>query len=715
MSKFRNDAEEFLKSNGITSADMDENGHLALGTDFGGVLIMDSDGISLFHLDRRNDLLNNKTFSTFFDKDQNLWLGVDNGINQILLNSPFTHIYPDDELEGAGFATKVYKDHIYFGTSNGLYATQWKKHYDPFDGDRFKLLEKTRGQNWSLDIVDDALFMGHNDGAFLIDGKKATSIYNSTGVWNAEILRSQSEYAIAGTFENFALFKKKANRWQFTHDFEGWSESSRFVEQDENGNIWMAHPYRGVFKITLENKFEDLNVSQYGEESGLPSDLQNHLFRINNEIIFCAERGTFLYDEEQDAFEPYEAFNKIFGSETKIRRLFESPNGDIWFVTKDEFGVLNITDSGLERQIRKKVFPQFQDELNPGFESIYAFDENNVFICNDRGFLHYNSAFEQVVDSTFELFLNEVKITGDIDSVVFAGYEISNSEIPVFSANENALLFHFTGIDFVGIDQVLYQFYLEGFEEHWHDWTPSGFKEYTNLSAGDYIFKVRAKNQNGIISSEKAYPFEILAPWYATNLAILIYAILVLLTLFWIINKYQKKYYGLKEDRDKTIKDSAQKIGKLKEEKVQAELEFKKRELISTTMHLVQKNETIGKIKEQLSVLKKQNKDQQLTREIQRMINMLQMDEVRDDGWEQFLFHFNQLHGDFYNRLDGEFPELTPKDLKLCTYLRMNLSTKEIASLMNVTTRGVEASRYRLRKKINLEKEANLTEFMMKY
>lgn len=77
--------------------------------------------------------------------------------------------------------------------------------------------------------------------------------------------------------------------------------------------------------------------------------------------------------------------------------------------------------------------------------------------------------------------------------------------------------------------------------------------------------------------------------------------------------------------------------------------------------------------------------------------------------------HFNELNRDFFIRLKDEYPSLTPKDLKLCAYLKMNLSTKEIATLLNVSVRGVEASRYRLRKKMDLSSDKNITELMLQY
>jgi len=226
---------------------------------------------------------------------------------------------------------------------------------------------------------------------------------------------------------------------------------------------------------------------------------------------------------------------------------------------------------------------------------------------------------------------------------------------------------------------------------------------------------LQGKNNFQTESKVLTYEFKISPPWYASTLAYLIYAILALFGLSSIIRIYQKKYSGLKEENKMVVKESEIAIGKLKAEKTELELASKKRELVSTTLNLVKKNETITQIKERLIELKKEANVPPLSQKIQKLIQKLQQEEIQDEGWEQVMFHFNQLHRDFFQRLKTNYPKLTPKDLKMCAYLRMNLSTKEMTSLLNVTTRGVEASRYRLRKKFGLSKEENLTEFLMQF
>jgi len=95
------------------------------------------------------------------------------------------------------------------------------------------------------------------------------------------------------------------------------------------------------------------------------------------------------------------------------------------------------------------------------------------------------------------------------------------------------------------------------------------------------------------------------------------------------------------------------------------------------------------------------------------MIKTLDQDENMDADWEHFAVHFDKVHNDFFIALKKQHPNLTPNELKLCAYLRMNLSTKEMARLMNISVRGVEISRYRLRKKLQLSTETNLFTYLL--
>ena len=148
-------------------------------------------------------------------------------------------------------------------------------------------------------------------------------------------------------------------------------------------------------------------------------------------------------------------------------------------------------------------------------------------------------------------------------------------------------------------------------------------------------------------------------------------------------------------------------------DKLAAEISFKNKELASSTLHLVQKGEILLTIKNALNNMLEKSVNAEVKKEIQQLINLLNFDVNLDEDWEQFAFHFDQVHVDFLKRLREKFPQLSANDEKLCAYLRLNLSTKETAQLLNISVRGVEVSRYRLRKKLKLPNDVHLAEFMI--
>ena len=107
-----------------------------------------------------------------------------------------------------------------------------------------------------------------------------------------------------------------------------------------------------------------------------------------------------------------------------------------------------------------------------------------------------------------------------------------------------------------------------------------------------------------------------------------------------------------------------------------------------------------------------QKPDFKPSRDLKNLIHEIDHNTDLDEQWQQFKLHFDSVHKGFFERLLKNFPKLTPNELKLCAYLRMNLSTKEIAQMLNISTESVTTKRYRLRKKLGLEKDENLVGYI---
>ena len=154
-------------------------------------------------------------------------------------------------------------------------------------------------------------------------------------------------------------------------------------------------------------------------------------------------------------------------------------------------------------------------------------------------------------------------------------------------------------------------------------------------------------------------------------------------------------------DKQMIISSQNEKIAK-------SELEHKKRELAAISTNIVQENEQVSNILKDLkyySSLLKSEKDRNSFSPLIKSINRLLSEKRKEDLYSD---QFNAAYPGYLEYLTRTYPDLTTADLKLCTFLRMNLNTKEIAEIMGLSVRSIESRRYRLRKKLNLSKEEDL-------
>ena len=529
----------------IETIDLLENGDIVVGTGDKGVIIIDRFGELKYHLEKEDGLSNDRVITTFLDRQKNLWLGTDNGISMVQTNSPFTRILSHGEWPGAGYDVKIYKDKIYFGSSSGLFFTEWKP---TTISDDFRLVENTQGQVWGIDLIDDKLILNHYDGAFLVNNSKASRFYGETGSWLFENDQTQRDIIFAGTYKGISAFAKET--LQKLYDIPGLTESSRFIVQDAFHNYWMSHPYRGIYRISHPHNPKLRKVRLLGPEQGLPSFLHNHVFKIYGEVLICAERGVFSFDKEKEYFVPYEPINQYFGEDVKVRRLFEGIGGDVWFITEKEIGVLEMKEQGLTRTITKRTFPELKPLMNGGWEKIYPFDENHVFIATINGFIHYDGNHKSADTSAFDIVLNEMVVNKD--STLFPG---TDPDRLVFAHNHNSLLFNVAATQYVHNEALKFQYFLRGFDEDWTPLSTLRAKEYTKLPSGIYELNVRAVNQKGDFSSTYKLDFEIKKPWYVSNPAVVFYLLLFITGAYLLYARTRRRYRVLEKKMESTRKE----------------------------------------------------------------------------------------------------------------------------------------------------------------
>ncbi|MDX1913220.1 MAG: triple tyrosine motif-containing protein [Saprospiraceae bacterium] len=729
LSRWRTADDALFQEKRIYSATALPNGHIVLGSSLDGCVELDRNRRIFRHLTKKNGLQNNNILHTFADRAGNLWLGLDNGIDCVILPSAFTALVPDAELQGTGYAAAVHDEMLYLGVSNGVYQTRWQTYYNPEKKPYFEKIKASDGQVWSLRKLGNELLLGHHEGTFRLSDGSCRRIAAEPGAWT--FVELNERYLLGGNYSGLVLYRKLNGAWEFDQKLEGLNESCRFMVKDAVGAIWVAHPYRGLYRIEWsEAQKTQLKVRFYNAQNGLPSDLNNLVFLVAGNAVFATEKGIYRFDIQRDGFVPDEDFDQILGKGNPVKYLCEDATGNIWYVGEKEVGRLEIDDLGLKKKVRKRVFPELAEKLVAGFEFVFPADEDNVFFGAEQGFIHFNAKGSASRDTVLQVVLGQVTAGAMQDSVVFGGSFLKGGKLsaaqdedlmPVLEAEMNSLRFYFSATRYEDPAYLQYRFKLEGLHDEWSEWSGETLRNFTNLGPGTYCFSVQARHKNGQESAVLRFKFRIRPPWYASTAAQVLYALAFLGLFAGYIIRQRRKFENEKEnmtvqhqqitaEQQRKVEESKAALSDILREKLEADIQFKNKELATATMHLVQKGEILHTIQENLNQILDKSTNPAVKKEVQQLLNLLNFDAKLDEDWEQFAVHFDQVHVNFLKKLRERHPELSQTDYKLCAYLRMNLTTKEIAPLMNISVRGVEASRYRLRKKLGLPNDANLTE-----
>lgn len=721
-----------LKENIVFSGIGLSNGFFAFGSIQNGVYLTNNKGEILQHINRYKGLLNNTILSLYEDSQGNLWLGLDNGIDYLEINSPLT-IYDYNYHIESTYASIVYNDYLYVGTNQGLFSSPLNS-LDNSKNDQadFRLIPGTEGQVWNLHIIDGQLLCGHNFGCFHIQDNKAKRIAEERGYWSFTAHKGQPDTIIAGTYAGFSILARDGSSWKKIWKVEDFEESSRSFLQETDTTFWIAHGYRGVFRVELTKDLRRAkSVELYNHVHGLPLDLPYNVMRINQEVVFSSKNGFFVFDKDKKQFTPSESMNIVFKDQTAIDNLFPDAGGNLWYFSFGSMGLMRLLEDGKFTRITAP-FKRINPILIESYESVHVFDNRNVFIGSQKGLLHYDPHFKKDYNKQVNVFFREINFYGkDSTHTIFEAVSKSNPEqLPRIPFHLNSVSFRFASPAFDASDHTTFSFRLKGFEENWSSWDKSTYKEYTNLNEGKYVFEVKVNNLTNSSDIIHSFTFIIEPPFYRSKLAFGVYTFLFILilggNLFFIqqrivktrIREQQKHEKELKEKeiayKEKAL-EAEKEIVHLRNESLQNEISHKNKELANTTLHLIHKNKILNSIKNQLNSIIDKQSSQAGKPEIDSVISKINKELKSEKFQELFEDYFDDVHQDFISRMKEKHPELSPRELRLCAYLKMNLSTKEIAPLMNISIRGVEIGRYRLRKKLNLDREENLISYLMNF
>ncbi|MHB0756188.1 helix-turn-helix and ligand-binding sensor domain-containing protein [Polaribacter sp. M15] len=700
VKKWNISADRFLSNNTIYSAKLLKNGDIILGTISNGIIKLDSNGDVFYKITQGLGLSNNTVLSIFEDVDENVWLGLDNGINTINLKSPFKLFVKKENFWGTIYASIIYNDYLYLGTNQGLYYR--KKN----SNERFKFIENTQGQVWDLQVINNTLFCSHNSGTFIVNNNDASLIKGAEGTWGVKKIDNKT--LIIGAYDGLYILTKKENSWVIRNKIKGFSNSSRYFILKDNHKIFVNHEYKGVFKLEVDDDFR--NVTKLVKDESVEKGIHSSLIKYQNTIFYSCKKGVYKYVEAADRFKLDTVYSKLMPNNKFLsaKLIPHKSNNKLWSFTKDD--IRYFAPGKLSDKPDLEIIP-IKGGLHigaSGYENIIHFQEDKYLIGTSDGYLVVDlNKIEAPQD--FRVDLNRV-LSNKTDG---AQNKVSLVETPEFNVNQNNIEFKYSVSNYNKTSSIKFQYKLEGLNERWSKLYKKNSVLFENLPSGNYVFKVRASIDNKLSQNVAEFSFKISKAWYLSNVFVFIYVLLVIMV-FYALHLVSKRYYKKqredlleKAQREIELKEleSSQKIIKLNNDKLRNDIESKNRELATSTMSIIKKNEFLNTIKSELVENGKNS--------VTKVIKIIDKNLNNTDDWKLFQEAFNNADKNFLKKIKTKHPELTPNDLRLCAYLRLNLSSKEIAPLLNISPRSVEVKRYRLRKKMSLPHDANLTNYII--
>ena len=698
------DTPDPICSNLINVLYKDATGNIWIGSEGGGLSKLDffKHRISHYGIESPNGrrVGDNNISAIYEDVKGNIWFGIRN--NGLYIYNPgrdeYKHVllHPEDVNDRRNAVHDIYGDkynRIWVSTDLGVYMFTTNLNPDSY----FSL---TRPDANSLNRnAFITMCLDNRDALWISDGDHG--IYKMEA---EDIENSNPEMELSLVYTNIpgdSTADASVRIWG--------------IMCDSNGSIWVPTS-KGLYKYNeKEDSFDQLFIKHvntaYEPESGL------------GDYLWLASYGDGIFLLNLTDLSSIN-FNEAMGlCHNNVNGIVEDELGNIWvstakgiasIYTKGLYGS-NLVDFESESNLSRIRNYRKSDGLQAHEFNISAAErlsDNRLIFGGPNGYNLFDPLTIEENKYVFPVTITDFKVYNKsiLNDTSFNRGQLEYLRKVRLKHNENFFTIDFNAICFTSPEEVVYQYMLEGLDNEWIS-SKAGHNQATfnKMEAGDYIFKVKASNADGYWSDQTTVLNINIAPPVWQTLPFRIACIILLSVITFLFVRYQRKAFLRK--RSRTLQSQKEMYER---EKMLSDLENKNRELATTTMYIVKKNEKLIEVRNMMIELKEHISPDNKSR-FTDILESIDDDLKNQDNWESFELNFNLIHNNFIARLIEEYPSLSHNDVKICAYMRMNLSSKEIANLLNITPKSLETNRVRMRKRMKLNSSVYLSNYIMRF
>ncbi len=659
---------QLIKDDIFSHTKINEN-YFAIGTVLNGTYIIDQSGKVIHKINKIKGLQNNTVLSMYYSKYGKLWLGLDFGIDALNINSNYSFVVDYEGKIGSTYCALLENQDLYLGTNQGLYNSNFKSLFNYSNNFNFNIIPNSQGQVWTLNKINNDILCGHDKGLFFVRNNQLINIDKKPGVWS--IANWKNTHLITGNYSGVHIYQNINNNYVYIKTLPKILGSCNQVLLHQN-TLFVRLSNYGILQLKLNNNLDIVTKKIY------KSDL------FNNQIFNIEINSNKLF---------VNTFNSIY-----VKKINEEN-----FIKKES----NYKNQFLKNELLPENFIASTLNQKYNFYPIYS------------GFALKNKSIQ---DKNY--YISKIHISKSLSYNQTENYNFVNNDLLYHKNNNIKIEFIVPNYPY----SLKYSYRLMGLSDVWTPWQEKNNVDFINLKHGEYQLEIKAKYQNNI-SKVTTFNFEIKPPFYKTYVAYFIYFLVLLYSIYLIRHFHFKrlkiqKYALLKIQKenlneqsrkyqDKILLEQQEKLV-LEQKQLKLILENKELDLAKNIIDQKEINELILNIKTKIEEAQKNANQKMSPKNFQEFIIFLDK-KVNKGLNKEYEIAFDSSQTHFHENLLKKHPNLTPKDLRIASYHMMSLSSKEIAKLLQVLPSSIDVNRSRLRKKLKIDDEINLREYLNKF
>ncbi len=695
-----------LSDNMIYSTNIDDQCSIWVGTESGGIDKYDPDLIRFEHhrseSNNANSINSNMVFSISKDPQDNIWFGTLGGGISILnpQTGIFTHYTSDD--------TKVSWSRNYI--SRILPARDGTAWIGTYVCGLFTLNPLTEEFGHYRNIDSDGTSFGDKTTRAILETRDGT-IWIGTESQGLDQFNKQTK-----TFNHFRNDPNNSNSLI--------SNNIYALLEDQTGFIWIGTADKGLDRFDPRSEtFIHYQVSHSGEQS-ISGNNVLALYEDPQQNLWIGTRSGGLNKLSPDRKIISTLDLKAELSSLTVFGILQDDTGFLWLSTNQgllkahpDSGLVNTytMSDGLQQEFYFSSCARGAD----GQMYFGGIDGYNVFHPDS---IKNNTHIPPIVLTGLAVNYENVAIGKDLSDREILDRSIAYTKEIRLNYQDKVIGFKFAALNYAASYKNQYAYKLEGYDKEWIHSGTENYAQYMNLPAGDYTFRVRGSNNDGIWNLEGTYISVIISPpfwktlWFNLLLVVGLIAVIIAYIHLRTMNLLAQriKLEAIVRERTGQLKSEIEERQKVESEKTQIQLDHLKRELLTQSLHLNDKQQIMDNLQAELEGFSRLKFDT-IKPKVNKLLRFLRDRKSVNQGWEEFELWFTEVHTSFYSELRMAYPELTEMELKVCALLRLNLISKDIANVMNVQPTTVDTYRHRIRKKMALTGEDNLATVLAQY